>query len=598
MPLIKHRPRIRLMLIPELKPGETFVATVVIEARREVAVEYIDVDFEGIEERSIGSGQYKLVRRSDICYLRARITLESPLAEGRSEYRCRFSLPASAPPTYSGDRIRISYLMNVRISIPWWPDARASFEVNVGAREREPALKSRPILFSSQPEGPSANEPHIEGSLSGDLLPAGGLISGAVALSNVDYARYTGLRLSLIGLEWIQIGARQSESEAHRYEIFLPLDEPKEGKPYQFRMRLPAHVPVTHRDQDWHLLWFFECKAHIRWAQDIVLRLPVTVVPRRERTTTLRSRHAPPAVGSERIKSLWRHVADSYQLRFDGRRIHGLIAQADVSVEREHRGSDGVFLVGSLGYSPLHIGLAIEPASGWLKMGERGIELGHRKWDARHRVTSRDHSQLRAIAGSLRDPLASFDAVRMNDDTAVVELRNAGASKSRLDAFVGDLAALARSMAELRGHIPPPGAMRDFVGSWGELAKKLDGTLEKANISITGSIGGMAVSVRTEWTPEGDPLHTLVELRPPMIIADSHRGRVAVEQGQSVAEALGGAAPVSGRALEGAWSVDIAAEHIRVTLPAPIRDAAVLLPQLRAMSEWARQLSSVSGPYR
>ena len=612
MAIIKHRPRIRLMLAPELQPGETFVARVIVEARREVDVDYIEVDLEGTEERSIGSGQYQMIRRRDICYLRARVTPSGTLPKGRSEYRCRFSLPADAPPTYSGSRIRIWYLMNVRAFIPWWPDARASFEVNVGPSHKRKAPDSKPILFSSQPEGPSANEPHIEGSLTSDVLSPGGVVSGAIALSNVAYTRYAGLRLSLVGVEWVKIGSRQSDNEAHRYEIHMPLDKPVEGEPNQFRMRLPAYVPPSYRDRHWSLSWYFECKAHIRWAQDMVLRLPVDVVPKQKKqkgsgkdrgqTSSTRTRHAPPTVGSERIQALWRQIAEAHGLEFDSRRIHGRVAGSDLTVVREHRGSGGVFLVGTLSYAPLHLGLEIEPKKGWLRVGSSGIRLGGLQWDRDHQITCRDSSQLTAMASSLRRPLTEFRTVRMSDDRAIVELRNAGASKSRLNAFVRDLSTLARSISVARGDIPPPQKMREHADEWRELARVLDGALETARMHITGSMSGMTVSVRTAWHPDsgdGKPMCTVIEARPPMAIADSHH--VNVYEGATddeLIDELDNPPPAAQRSLEDAQALEISAESIEVTLPAITADPKQLIPRLRALCDWARQLSAAAGPYR
>lgn len=610
MALIKHRPRIRLLLVPQLEPGETFVATVIVEARRVVPVEVIEVDLEGVEERSIGSGQYKIVRRRDICFLRARIDPGGELPVGRSEYRCRFTLPASAPPTYAGDRVRISYLMNVRASIPWWPDAKASFEVNVGPGNVHEGTESKPVLFSSRPEGPSANEPHLEGSLTSNSLVPGGIVSGAIALSNVAFTRYAGLRLALVGMEWVTIGGRQSENEAQRYEIDIPLDKPREGEPYQFRMRLPDRVPVSYRHGMWSLTWYFECKAQIRWSHDLILRLPVTVLPRRTRSSARRTRLAPPTVGSERVQVLWRDVARAHGLEFDSRRIHGSIGDSEpigLVVEREHRGGGGVFLVGTLSYASLHLDLAVEPKKGWLRLGDTGIQLGDKQWDKDHHVSCRDRSQLNAMSSSLLPTLTRFRSVRMLDESAVVELRNAGASKSKLGAFVRNLVALAHGISHARQQIPPPALMHPHTDAWKDLARNLDGALENARMAVTGSLAGVAVAVRTEWTPDGEPLQTVIEARPSMTIAEEHHVSVVADDSESLLDQLDevGESPglesipgAARNALDEARRLDIASEVLTVALPAPIKNTKDLLTRLRALVEWTRQLSASAGPYR
>ena len=605
MALIKHRPRIKLMTASRLSPGREFDVSVEFDARRVVPVEFIDVSLEGTEERSTYRGQRHSVRIRQICRARARVARASELPAGKTRFRARFSLPRDAPPSYAGQRLRIAYLMHVRAAIPWWPDAKASFEVNVGHDPGMGAPGSKPLLFSSRPEGPLANEPHVEGSLAADVVAAGGVIGGAVALNNVAFARYAGLRLALIGVEHVRVGGYTETVEAHRYEIRLPVSEPSEGKQLEFQMRLPEHMPATYRGPNFHLAWQFECRAEIGWAQDLALRVPVTVVPWKLQELPADAYRAPPTVGSGRVQAIWREVAEAHGLAFDNRRMHGVVGTCEVSIEREHRGRRGVFLIGRLRYPSLHLELDIQPARGLRRPGHKGTQLGQARWDRDHHVRCREPAQLLAVSDHLRPGIVKFKTVRMKDRELQAEMRNAGVSGSRLASFASRLLQVARGVEEMRRHIPPPECMGAFLPSWQALAESVDGALETARMAVTGVVAGCAVRVRTEWSPSGEPLRTVLEVDAPMTIARERCGRFIGQRGAAQPDVSGlhrldqlDDTQITTEWGEDAWLVDIAAESVAVTLEAPIEDARTLFSRLQAMVAWARQASGVAGPYR
>lgn len=629
MALIKHRPRIKLLTVPQVMPGESFVVRVEIHARRPVPIEYIDVDLEGEERCTIGSGQYQTVRSRALCRARARVCDEDELPAGVSSFRARFSMPPTAPPTYNGNCARVSYLMHVRAAIPWWPDARASFEIHVSHRVvrhgGNPASGAsanpipKPLLFSSRPEGPNANEAHIEGSLSADVVVPGGLVSGAVALNNVAFTRYTGLRLALVGIEYVQLGGRSGRVEAHRYEVYLPVEKPTEGQRREYHMRLPHHVPASHRGPYWGLMWQLECKAEIRWGQDLVLRVPVEVIPLQHGERPRLERRAPPTVGSERVREVWRVVANAHALTFDGARITGAVGACELSVEREHRGRQGVYLRGQLRYPSLHLSIEIEPVRGSIFGSGGGVRFVGQRWDRNHRVHCRDDSQLQAIAMHLRGGLMPLARARMTDEAFSTEVRNAGVSRSRLNAFVGALVSMARAIEGARRDIPPPAAMVEGLASWTALATSMNGSLETARMAIAGVVAGVTTRVHTHWSATGQPVSTVVEMDAPMSIAEEHRGLfIGASDDEAMAleiDAHGSRAraqPGHGRGriediddtpgfsaiVEGAYRLSIDAEQVAITLPAPIVDALPLRERLQAMASWIRSLSGAAGPYR
>ena len=109
----------------------------------------------------------------------------------KSEYAFRFELPPGLPPTYHGKRCGAEYVTTVRAVIPWWADAKADFDVYVSQPPAEENPVFEPVLFSSDPMGPKAREPHVEGSLASSAFVPGGVVEGALALDNVQWNSYT-----------------------------------------------------------------------------------------------------------------------------------------------------------------------------------------------------------------------------------------------------------------------------------------------------------------------------------------------------------------------------------------------------------------------
>lgn len=619
MALIKHRPQIRLMVPRVLLPGQEFCVTIVFDARRPVPVEWVEVTLDGLEESRVGSGQYQRRQRHHIVKLRARLAEEGELSAGRTEYKCRFTVPQGSPPSYKGMAASVAYKMNVRASIPWWPDAKPSFWINVNPPPARPA-DHKPMLYSTSPSGPRGRDPHMEFSLASDAFMPGDSIQGALALHNVAHNRYHGLRAVLVGSETVSVGAQTAQHKPHRFQFEIPFNDPAEGESIPFNLRVPRKIPASYRSRLWRLEWSLQLRALLRWSRDLVVEVPLSMAPRPNSDSALnRQFHAPPSVGEERTMLVWRKVAEATDLDFDGECLEGKRGEVGVTIWREHRGGEGVFVAAMMTCPPLHLDLRVERAKGLRRLGG-GLSMGEGAWDREHHVTGRDVDQVRAVlCGVEPDEMSlvswtrSATEIEMDDRELVFYWRDAGQSLASLERMTGHALQAAEQLNRSRRRIPAPAAMRDALAPWCELADKLQGKLETARMAVHGEFQGIPCSVVTEWDYPDEPRCTLVELSPPLGVRSSHRLRLEQEMkggllvaGSELREGEGSVADLPGEARElvpevikdGVFLLELSEKSLRVCLDAPLMDPGPVYQRLGLMAQFLAAVRPNAGPYR
>ena len=604
-----------------LLPSQEFCVTIVAVARRPVPVEFVDVTLQGAESTRIGSGQYQQSQTRIIVRLYARVSEACELPAGRTEYRCRFTLPPDSPPSYHGTGASVTYKMSVRVSIPWWPDAKPSFWINVSPLA-PPLVKGRPVLYSTEPDGPTGKEPHMEVSLSDDTVLSGGTVHGAVALHNVAFNSYHGLRAVLTGYETVSVGSRTNRHKARRYPFDIPFTNPAEGQSIPFSLRIPAGVPASYRSKLWRTNWTLQMQAQLRWRRDLVAEVPLQMQPRPHIKGVLdRQFHAPPSVGEERMLSVWRRVAEGSGYTFDGQALARTVGQVNVTVAREHHGGDGIFVVAVLDFDSLHLRLQVQQARG-LKLLGGGLSLGQGDWDRKYHVTGRERAQLHALLCGLpdvpqttmaqdgQDPsslvqlLWRATTVELSDDRFAVLWRDAGQSEASLRRITEHAVAVARQLQRARVKIPAPAAMARATGAWAELAGKLHGPLEHARMAIRGKFQGIPCEVITRWTPGGEPLHTELSLRPSLGISSSFQLELQVEQGEfagdtaAIAELPGPARELLAGVTEGAHALRLTADAVTLLLDAPLMNPGPVYERLALLARLLAAVQPNAGPYR
>lgn len=616
MAILKTKPKINLLMQRELEPGGAYGAQVVMQASRDVPVEWINVRIDGEERATIGAGEHQRVLRRQLLRLGAELSGKRTLPKGRTELAFRFEVPPGLPPTYRGRSCTTEYVATVHASIPWWPDARATFEMFLS--QPPPGgdgegVKPEPVLFSSDPGGPAASEPHVEGSLASSVITPGGVVEGALALNNVAANPYTGVEVGLVGTENIRDvragGLSTSRVDALRYGLEIALSAPVEGASIPFRFRVPAELAPSHDAGLWALTWALEVRVRIRWRSDLLLRVPVVVVPAQRGPGSGKQRldfRAPPSVGSERVEKVWQSVAAELGLASETGALRGRQGEVEYEVRREHKGRLGVFLVARLTYPSLELDLHVEPRRSLLDRWARQVTLEREIWDARHCLRARDLGQAAAVGRWLGPALRQFTAARLDDDEALVERQGSGQRRQKLVEFVVAVRDLAAAIDGARAAIPPPAAMAAGLEPWRAFAAQLGGSLETARMVARGHFHAMPVEARTEWTSEGKPERTLLTLVPNVSIATENEVHLAADEGGVIApDRLAAAAlPASARPLVeaivkgGALAFDLTGQELRLALRAPILDPGPLADRLVQMTQLCELVRSAKGPFR
>lgn len=608
--LIKARPKIQLILPSYAYPGDGVTAEVVLDARRSVPLRQMSVRLLGEEAVVIPYGNATQRRERILCAFEARLLDNDTVPEGKSRHRVRFQIPPDLPPSY---RIRtsrwantgasVSYTVSVALDIPWWPDAEADFVLQVHERPRrvdDPGAS----LHATRVEGPTGKKPHLEFSLPTRYVLPGDTLRGELALGNVDFNRYKTAVLALVGYESLYRAPGQlaTRDEAIRYAIELDVSAMAEGEAVPFGMKLPDHLPASFDSELWRLDWAFEVKVQIAWGNDLVAQVPVTVIPAGSNRVGSQ-RRAAPRIGGERLAQIWTGVGGELGLAFDAAAadLRGSVGPVEVRIRREHRGGEGLFLLGDLRYPTLGLGIDGGLSGSLRRVLGGGVLIGDDAWDELHYLTGREPAQIEAFAKALRRVLTPLRLTDVEDDMLVVERRDAGQNRAPLLRFGQDVVSLARALPAATRSIPPPALMAAGLSNWQSLAEWLgNGELRTADMAVLGRLDGAAVSVATSWGASGEPEHTSIE----------YRGAGIASESDAFVWADGG--PVSGSpdltkgakellkdVLVDAKSLTVATDRIVLwDARAPIVEIEPLKTRLEQLAALAAALQGRGGPYR
>ena len=531
MAILKSRPKVRVRVPNEIRPGEVFLASIQLDCKRELDIAHVVVTLEGTEGWRIGSGNHSVQRKQEHVRLTARLAEATTLQKGRTELSVRMPLPIDAPPSFRGNASTIEYTLTVHVAIPWWADRRASFDIHVVPRERQ-SPETTPQIYSSRPEGPQGREPHAEMSLASSWTRVGDVVSGALALSNVQHNRYSEIRVGLRGLESLYEGNRQRHEIEHmRYQIRLGAEQAREGEMIPFRFRLPEgampDLGSTPRPDDVHgfcaVRWQLELVVGIRWSSDLVLRVPFAVLPKSSQPGDVPLRLAPPTVGSDRLRGVWEAAGTPHGLHYEAQSLHGRFGETSLSIRRDHMGRDGIFVIAELRYPELFLGLEVVPASAVQKVVGGGALIGDPSWDRDHYVRARDEGQVAAVLRELVPTMQNASLRRMDDRTLLVEVRDPGQSGPRMERFVAAAVGLAARMEEVRLAVPAPPRMIEALEEWRALALRIGGRLETARMRIDGQLSAMPTEVRLAFDEKGQPFTTWLSVSTPSPLDASQR---------------------------------------------------------------------------
>lgn len=494
MKIIKRRPKLRVLVPRVVHPGEHFDASFELEIERAVPIEHFDVTLRGKVQVAVGDRGYA---ESGVPISQsARLSGPCELEPGLRRFSCRFKLPPDAPPSFDGRIVHASYVLGAQLAIPWWLDLDRNFTVTVVHAPVKAAGPPRPLLYSSAPDGPAEREPHAEVSIADGVVQAGDVIRGAVALGNVAFARYTGVRVALSGHEYAH--GMERGGPFGSWQIDLPLAELREGDPIPFALRVPDVFP-TFESGSFRIWWLLDVTVTRRLGADLVVSMPIVVRPRGsvESSDSKRLMSAPPTVGNARVQAVWSVVAKRAGMNLEGERLEARVGAIDVSLYRDHPGGHSR-LVAELDLPDLGLELTGETGSVLARFwGPEGVAFGSGGFGVR----GRDEEQVRALVAGLEPEIGSARVRYFDDTRLVLETSGAGLTAEPVFALAASALAIAGKLPELTRTLPGPTGVE--LAPWRELADAFGGALAPARPRVEGALDGRRVVVAQAWAPGG-----------------------------------------------------------------------------------------------
>lgn len=561
--LLKTRPEIALFAPRALAAGGSFEARVVLRCAEAVPVDEITLELvgSGVWFTSSQHGQHRN-ERTVVRLVGRPLTSLAELPPGEHEYRVSFSLPPDSPPSYSGGFLKIEWEYRVRASIPWWPDAKATFVAHVAPRA-DVASTERPRVFVSNIEGPQGTKPYAEVSL-GEAI-SGQELEGTVALSNTAYNDYQAIELRLVSKESVPSVFSQ-HTVTHKHATWrLPLSSPAENELIRFRVQLPSIVPGFETEQ-LSVSWALEVRLCLSWALDE--KLWVALVVQHRAVADAAEVSAPLAVGSDRLANVWRQAARDSGFNYRDGRLSREVGAARLVIRREHRGRRGIRLVAEALYPDLDLGL-------------RAVK---------GRIRCRDAAQAQVLAQHTDAALSGSTLEHVDDERLVCSVDDAGSRLEPVAQLATAFVRLWEAFERAREALPAPADMADALPQFRAAARRLGGELDVASMDIRGSRHEIPFALEVQWDGE-HVARTVLEVRPTLPIDGRwhHDGPLDAEQPRPE-----GLDPL----LEGVRAVAIDEARVRLVFEPCGADVLPLVDRLEALIGVARRLSGQGTGYR
>jgi hypothetical protein len=110
--------------------GERAVIEIVIEAKKETKVDFIDATIRGVQGWMRGAAETSYGQSATFPTLGKRIKDAGVLTPGEHTFSVAFTLPPGTAPSHQIRPASASLFVDIYVSIPWWPDGKYSFKLS------------------------------------------------------------------------------------------------------------------------------------------------------------------------------------------------------------------------------------------------------------------------------------------------------------------------------------------------------------------------------------------------------------------------------------------------------------------------------------
>jgi hypothetical protein len=590
MALLKTRPNLRLLLERRLVAGEVAAFSVELDCPKPLPVDAVSFTLIG-DVVWFSTSQYGRHRNSSRFLEHAVALLDDTpreLTAGTHLLRTRLHLSAGLPGSWEGDRLAIEYSVVVHVDIPWWPDARVEFGVQITAAPSFVEQEQGAVVYASRVGGPPAKGPYLEISLGRQSVEPGTTMQLSAALGNVDRNRYRKLDVAIVAQETLPTGLGGQYLCEHvfgRWSVGLD-NHSGELQPIPFNLELPRTLAPGFDLHGCKLQWSMQIEADVAWGVNPKLRFPITVLAgelagEREIATPL-------AVGSDRLRLIWSAVAKATKLEYVDGSLHGRVGATNIEVHRSQRDGEAC-VIGIVEFPYLGVGLHAQRA-------RRGLLGG-----VAMSLAARDADQTAVVLATLGERLtsASTELFAAADTSLRFALPGTGLELDSLREFVEFLIGLAPLIDSLPAALPAPAIVRDHLEAWRAAARVFNASLHLADLRLVLAREGQTLTIATTYADDGALRSTELTLDPGVTIPSRHHllwtGDFALPSSElELAELV--AAPAW--ALLGPVALQIDASRVRVVLPAPLVDPLLERARIDGLLALGRTLRGEQGPYR
>lgn len=507
---MRRRPKIKTWLRPQevAPPGQLGVSCLLTSAAA-TPVDFVSFVFRGTLTVATARGAFERV----LVHAEKR-TEAFVLQKGELRLDTTFDLAEGLPPTYAAAGLTVSYGVEIRVSIPWWPDRVARYRVAVRTPLGGPVAES-PAAFGANAR---SGEPSLEVALRSTTLEVHDRVEGTLSVL-AGNARVRGVDVTLVQTHTVSsLGG--GAFDVARYTARVAEPPIVDGKPVPFRIRPPPTLSPCFSAGGVSVSTALEVRVVTLFADDVVARVPLRIVPvsgdgPRRRTSAL------PPVGKPRHALMWATAARELGAVATDGEEHLTARVGEVSVEAgvETRGA-GRWIVVRLSWPSLGLGMRLTRKS-W-----RDVLVGRRvpidDVDAAGALTlvAREPEQTRrAFVGRRLSRLVTFTEVEVADDGAELAVAEPSRSARAVTTTVRAALGFAREITEVAARVPPPAALADALGAWMAAAEELRGRLELGRMWIhEGRRGPDRVTMGARWGDDGALLGLSVEVanEPPL----------------------------------------------------------------------------------
>lgn len=596
--------------------GERTVIEVVIEAVKEIKVEFIDVTIRGVQGWSRGSGESEYGESATFPSLGKRIKDSGVLTVGEHPFSVAFTLPPGTAPSHRIQPASADLFVDIHVSIPWWPDGKYSFKLPT--RLPPAATAQRTPVHVRVPFEVAGSEPRIEVALASTTLVAGETMVGSIAVFHLSDDKPRELDVSFEPQLTLRYGRRNYEISGQGYRTTVTLPAGSAGTAVPIRVRIPEDITPSFTAVTHDVTWFVRLKIGSLFTTKLEARIPILVLDTRA-SSTLPGMTAAPRLADERELAVFQTYVQSTMrgdepmtLLPDERpafpdeqpSVVRIVDGGQVRVGYAYRGTDGTFLVTRVTYPSLGLGLSIRPSSALRSLLSADIEVGVAEWDRVHRVDARDAAQAVPFLRPLVPTPGLGDLVRWTDEEIVFERAVNAVSVEDLARHVDGLIRLAGKLEQARALIAPPSGIPVALDDWRKLAERLAGTLGVGDLSIAGTLDTTPVELGLLFDEQQRPMQMRVTVGDTKLATERAR-EVTLSLARPSAATAGGSTSERLASILASWSPDIVSLELAkgvasASLPVSAggSDATRVRELVRNLQALLGALDDATGPYR